>query len=118
MEGKEDRRRSIRCAVEERTAGRITAIYEASLINISVSGALIEHSDLVRPGPLSVLTFVVRGQEVSLRCRVVRSAVLRSEVQADGEHELVYRTGLEFLDTPEDSLRLIDEFIDSLRGQR
>ncbi len=40
--------------------------------------------------------------------------VFRSEVQADGEHELVYRTGLEFLDTPEDLLRLIGEYIKSL----
>ncbi len=118
MEGKEDRRRSIRWAVEERTAGRITAIYEASLINISVDGALIEHLDLVRPGTLSVLTFVVRGQEVSLRCRVVRSAVHRAEVRTEGERELIFRTALEFLDVSEDSLRLIDEFIDSLRGQR
>ncbi len=117
MEGKEDRR-NIRWAVEERTAGRITAIYDASLINISVSGALIEHSDLVRPGTLSVLTFVVRGQEVGVRCRVVRSLVDRTEVQADGEHELVYRSALEFQALSEDSLWLIDEFIDSLRGQR
>ncbi len=117
MEGKEDRRRSIRWAVEERTAGQITAIYEASLINISVDGALIEHLDLVRPGTLSVLTFVVRGQEVSLRCRVVRSAVHRTEVWTEGERELIFRTGLEFLDMSEDSLRLIDEYIESLKRQ-
>ena len=117
MEGKEDRRRSIRWAVEERTAGRITAIYDASLINISVSGALIEHSDLVRPGTLSDLTFVVRGQEVSLRCRVVRSAVHRAEVRTEGERELIFRTALEFLDMSEDSLRLIAEYLDSLRGE-
>ena len=118
MEGKEDKRRSIRCAVEERTAGRITAIYEASLMNISVSGALIEHMHLVRPGTNSFLTLLMLGREVTLNCRVARSLVHRTEVQADGEHELVYQTGLEFLDTPVDLLRLIDEFIDSLRGQR
>ncbi len=118
MEGKEDRRRSIRWAVEERTAGRITAIYDASLINISVSGALMEHSDLVRPGTLSVLTFVVRGQEVSVRCGVVRSAVHRTEVRTDGERDLIYRTALEFLDASEDSLRLLGEYLDSLRGQK
>ncbi len=118
MEGKEDRRRSIRWAAEERTAGRITAIYEASLINISVSGALIEHSDLVRLGTLSVLSFVVRGQEVSLRCRVVRSAVHRAEVRTEGERELIFRTGLELLAASEDSLRLLAEYLDSLRGER
>lgn len=118
MGEKEDRRRSIRWAVEERTAGRITAIYDASLINISVSGALIEHSDFVRLGTLSVLTFAVRGQEVSLRCRVVRSAVHRTEVRSKGERELIFRTGLDFLDVSEDSLWLVAEYLDSLRGQK
>ncbi len=110
-------RRHIRWAVEEHAVGRITAIYEASLINISLGGALIEHMHLVRPGTISFLTLWIHGQEVNLRCRVVRSVVLRSEVQADGEHELVYRTGLEFLDTPEDLLRQIDEYIESLKRQ-
>ncbi len=111
-------RRYIRWAVEEHAVGRITAIYEATLINISLGGALIEHTHLVRPGTISFLTLRIHGQEVNPRCRVVRSVIHRTEVQADGEHELVYQTGLEFLDTPEDLLRLIDEFIDSLRGQR
>ncbi len=118
MEGKEDKRCNIRWAVEGRTAGRITAIYEAVLINISVSGALIEHSDLVRPGTISSLTLLVHGQEVSLRCRVVRSVVHRSEVRTDGERDLIYRTALEFLDASEDSLRLTAEYLDSLRGQK
>ncbi len=83
MEGKEDRRHNIRWAVEERTAGRITAIYEAFLI-ISMSGALIEHSDLVRSGTPSFLTLFVREQEVSLRCGVARSVVHRTEVGPTG----------------------------------
>ncbi len=118
MEEKEDRRCNIRWAVEERTAGQISAIYDAFLINISISGALIEHSDLVRPGTLSVLTFFVQEQKVSLMCRVARSAVQRTEVRTEGERELIFRTGLEFLDAPEDSLRLIAEYVDSLRGER
>ncbi len=118
MGGKEDRRRSIRWAVEEHAVGRITAIYEATLINMSLGGALIEHMHLVRPGTISFLTLLMLGREVTLNCRVVRSVVDRTEVQADGEHELVYRTALEFQGLSEDSLWLIDEFIDSLRGQR
>ncbi len=111
-------RRHIRWAVEEHAVGRITAIYEATLINMSLGGALIEHMHLVRPGTISSLTLLMLGREVTLNCRVVRSLVDRTEVQADGEHELVYRTGLEFLALSEDSLWLIYEFIDSLRGQR
>ncbi len=107
-------RRHIRWAVEEHAVGRITAIYEATLINMSLGGALIEHMHLVRPGTISFLTLLMLGREVTLNYRVVRSLVHRTEVQADGEHELVYRTGLEFLDTPEDLLRLIGEYIKSL----
>ena len=118
MKGKEDKRRNIRWAVEERTAGRITATYDASLINISVNGALIEHSDLVRPGTLSILTLFVQERELRIRCRVVRSAVHRTEVRTKGERELIFRTGLEFLDVSEDSLRLIDKYIVSLSGQK
>ncbi|MFQ5988958.1 MAG: PilZ domain-containing protein [Candidatus Methylomirabilales bacterium] len=117
MEGEKDRRRNIRWALEERTAGRITAIYEAFLIDISTSGALIEHSDVVRPGTLSVLTFFVQGQKVSLRCRVIRSAVHRTEPRTEKERELIFRTGVEFLDVSEDSLRLIGGYLDSVRGE-
>ncbi len=118
MDAKEDRRRHFRWAVEEPTAGQITAVYEASLINISSGGALIEHLHLVRPGTTSFLTLLIHGQEVSLKCRVVRSVVHHLEVRPDGERDLIYRTVLEFLDPSEDSLRLIGEYIDSLRGER
>jgi len=117
METKPERRH-IRWTVEERTEGRITAIYKAFLINISQGGGLIEHMDLVRPGTLSFLTLRIHKQEVNLRCRVVHSVVHGSEVQPDGERDLIYRTGLQFLDPSEDSLRLIGEYIDSLRGER
>jgi hypothetical protein len=113
-----DRRHNIRWAVEEPTPGHITTIYEASLINISVSGALVEHSDLVRPGTLSTLTFIIQGQKVTLRCRVARSVVHRTEFRAEGEREIIFRTGLEFVDASEDSLRLIGQYIDSLRGEK
>jgi len=90
-------RRRCSAVIGARFGARIARIYEAFLIDISASGALIEHADLVRPGTFSVLTLSLNGHEVGLKCRVVRSRVHRFEVRPPGERHLIYRTGIEFL---------------------
>lgn len=90
--------------------------YEAFLLNISESGAFIEHSHPVRSGSVLFLTVSVPDQEITLKCRVVRSSEYRYEVLPNGEREHVYRTGLEFLGIPEDSRVLLEKYTDSLRG--
>ncbi len=114
MEAKEDRRRHIRWLLKQRASGRITAMYEASLVNISLGGTLIEHLHLLRPRSMTFSTLFVHGQEVSLPCGVLHG----SEIPTSGERELIYRTGLEFRALSEHSQRLLGEYIDALRGER
>jgi hypothetical protein len=90
---------------------RVTAVYEASLVDISTGGALIEHAHIVRPGTMSYLILKLKGRDVSVQCRVVRSVVHRPEMDAEGEQVLVYRTGLEYVDLSDETLRLLDEYI-------
>lgn len=96
--------------------GRIDATQRVSFVDISLGGALIEHSTMVQPGMISFLTLSLSGEEEALKCRVVRSAVHRYEIEPTGERGLVYRSGVEFLDTSEVSLRLIDKSIESLKA--
>jgi hypothetical protein len=101
---KRERRHDPRWAVGvhgSRLAARITPIHEATLINISRGGALVEHSDPFPPGTISLLTLMLHEQKVGMKCRVVRTAAHRNNVVANGERELIYRTGLEFLGTLE-----------------
>ncbi len=97
---KRERRRDPRWAVGvhgSRLATRITPIHDANLINISRGGALVEHSDPVPPGAISFLTLMLHEQKVGMKCRMVRTVAHRNKVVANGERELIYRTGLEFL---------------------
>ncbi len=101
---KRERRHDPRWAVGvhgSRLAARITPIHEATLINISRGGALVEHSDPVPPGAISFLTLMLHEQKVGMKCRMVRTVAHRNKVVANGERELIYRTGLEFLGTLE-----------------
>jgi hypothetical protein len=108
-------RRHRRWYVAGRLGGRIGRSLRVSFVNISLGGALIEHANVVPPGTVSFLTLSISGEEEALKCRVVRSFVHRYDVEPAGERGLIYRSGVEFLDTSETSLSLIDKSIESLK---
>ena len=109
-----NRRRNPRFSVGGWTKGRVTPDYEASLVDISLGGARIEHAKGVQPGTISDLDLPLLGRGVRLRCRVAWSVLNRPEVQLDGEPALIYHTGLEFLDLPEKTRHVITEYIQSV----
>lgn len=115
IEKRSERRQYPRFMVGGRTRGRVTT-YDASLLDISLGGALVEHAQIVRPGTLSYLVLPLQGHQLSLRCRVARSLVHRPEPQPDGERMLIYHTGLEFVEPSDETLTVISEYIDSLKG--
>lgn len=110
-----EKRRFQRFPVGGSVKGRVKAFYEASLMNVSLGGALIEHAQIVRPGGTSYLILLLSGREVSLRCFVAWSRVNRPEVQPDGERALIFHSGLQFLDPPQEAQQLLNNYIDSLR---
>jgi hypothetical protein len=102
-----DRRRNRRWQVGGRLAARVEEIPQASLVDVSLAGALLEHTKTIKPGTISFLTLSVNGHRAVLRCRVVRSMDHRCEIHRTGARDLLYRTGLEFLTPSEASLGLI-----------
>jgi hypothetical protein len=91
--------------------GRLVPDHEVSLLDISEGGALIEHAHPVREGTILFLTLPSEEHQAPLKCRVVRSVEQRYEVWPTGEHEHVYRTGVEFVAPSEASRGLIHEYI-------
>ena len=107
-------RQHARFVVRGQVKGRVTSVYEAYILNISLGGALIEHAYVVRPGSSSSLDLDLQGKRLSLRCRVARSVVHRGELQPDGERALIYHTGLEFIDAPKETRLMISNYIQSV----
>ncbi|MCI0483537.1 MAG: PilZ domain-containing protein [candidate division NC10 bacterium] len=111
------RRQYARFRVGGKAKGRVTAIYDAVVVNISIGGSLIEHAHVVRPGTLSSLDLDVLGKRLRLKCRVARSVVHGSQVLPTGERELIYRTGLEFLDMSDAMRQMIGRYIQSMMNE-
>ncbi|MFQ5990630.1 MAG: PilZ domain-containing protein [Candidatus Methylomirabilales bacterium] len=112
-----DQRRYARFAVEGRTKGQVDASCDALILNISLGGALIEHSHVVRPGTISTLDLDFGGDTLRLDCRVVRSVVHREEVLPYGGRDLVYHTGLAFIDVTDETRQRIGDYIHSILEQ-
>lgn len=105
-----ERRRFPRFVVGGGVKGQIAAD-EATLVDVSLGGALVEHAQVVRPGTRSGLRLILRGGAVSLRCHVVRSTAHRLEPQPDGEMALMYHSGLEFLEPSEETQQALNDLI-------
>ena len=113
-EAQSERRRYPRVNVGGRTRGRVNAVHDVSLLDISLGGALIEHAQVVQPGIAFDLVLTLVGKKLRLRCRAVRSVVSRSEGQPKGGQKLIYRTGLEFLQPTAETQQVIGDYIRSI----
>lgn len=109
------KRRFPRFNVLGKVEGKIVASYEATLVNLSLGGALIEHSSMVRLGSMSQLMLPFGTGEIRIPCRVVRSALDRPE-RRGGDSVIIYQTGLEFLNPSPDILAALEELIGASRA--
>lgn len=109
---KNDRRRYARWALGGQLEGRITVTRRrAQIVDISRGGALVEHMNVVPLQTISFVTLFFPGNDLRLKCRAVRSQARCYEVRPTGERGWVYRTGLEFLEAPGVSPRVIEEYL-------
>jgi len=93
-------------------------LWDVTLIDLSLSGALVEHTHRVRVGDLYCLSFQVEGLHVRAKARAARSFASHRVPLARGERQLIYRTGMEFADLPEATTALISAYIDRLRASQ
>ena len=89
----------------------------AELLDLSLSGAIVEHTVGVRVGEVYRLCFPVQGSQVELLGRAIHSSVSQVAPAAGGEGQLVYRTGLEFVGLKESVAQILSTYIDELRQQ-
>ncbi len=108
------RRKHPRFVVKGEVKGLVAAVRDAVLLNISLGGVLIEHANVVRPGTPTSVELDIQGKRIRLRCRVTRSEADRIEVQSDGEREMIYHTGLQFVEPSDETLQVIGDYIHSL----
>ena len=110
--GKE-RRRGPRARAKEETPAQLQ-LKNVTLLDLSLSGALVEHVEPVSPGEIYRLSFPVEGKQIQVLARAVRAFASHRVTIAGGERQLVYRTGMEFVGIEKGAADLISAYLDRL----
>jgi hypothetical protein len=87
----------------------------ALILDIGISGAFLEHYGTVEPGDCFQLSFRWQGEDVSFRCEVARSMVVRTPA-GDGKSS-VSHTGVRFLDAVGDASAQLQDLIATFVGR-
>jgi hypothetical protein len=92
----QERRRGPRVVIPGRPEGRVRAVLDARLLDLSRSGVRIEHEHMMRPGFACTLELPPTMDGLSFPVRVVRSVVIGTTEAPGGDRLLRYESGLAF----------------------
>ena len=91
-----ERRTVPRTTLAERPAARVRGLPEVRLLDLSLTGAQIEHLDLLRPGLACTLDLLPPCGALSLPAKVIWCAVIGRKRKVGSGSHLVSRSGLRF----------------------
>ncbi|MFA6958679.1 MAG: PilZ domain-containing protein [Thermoanaerobaculia bacterium] len=114
MSSRQNRRRAERIRLSESVVARL-GTQGAVLIDMSLSGARVEHYSRLRVGDVRQLRLDVGEMSISVRASVANSRVQRFASGDDGL--TVYRSGLDFSGEDEGHLGTVGQFIEHARAE-
>ncbi len=95
-----DRRQRARVNLPGGLRGPVGPARDVRVLNLSPSGAMIEHTGRFPPGQPCTLALRLAEVDLRLRARVVWSRLYTVRTSPPGEEEVRFRSGLQFLDVP------------------
>jgi hypothetical protein len=87
-------RRHARLTLREPLQDLVTATHEVRILDLSLGGARIEHTNIVRPGSVCHLRLPSRNRRVTLLCHVVWSRAIGRAEGDIGDTGLLFHSGL------------------------
>lgn len=106
------KRRHARLTFKEPVTDQITASHEVQILDVSLGGARVEHTTILRPGSTCYLRLPLKHQAVTVMCSVVWSqAVGRAEGEQRGTG-LLFQSGLEFTTLAAEVHMLLTAFLE------
>jgi len=109
-----ERRATSRIPVSGNVSVRAPAPLDARLIDLSQTGARIEHGDLLRPGSICTFQFPPAIGSTVVSTRVVHSAVVGAAPMPDGDSGLRYQSGVAFVNVTPKLQVILEEIVKRL----
>ena len=108
----EERRRHPRIAIAGAVEGALDSVLEAPIVDLSISGALVDVSSGLPSGGRCVLKLSTdEGETLEIPAQVVRSYVHGFHKGKDGQPSVRYRAAIQFVDLSARQKEELDSFI-------
>jgi hypothetical protein len=105
------KRRYARLTLSQPLVDQVTASHDVAILDLSMAGARVEHTMVLRPGGTCHLRLPIRARSVMVVCNVVWSkAVGRAEANQGGG--LLYQSGLEFVRLTTETQAILTAFLE------
>lgn len=111
------RRRSGRVNLPAVLQGSVDVRYDVTVINLSASGAMIEHSERLSPGQTCSLFVLLPGVDLRLRAQLVWSQVNQIHRVPQGKGNIRFRSGLHFPNLAEGEAAHLRQYLATLSAQ-
>jgi len=110
------RRKHARLTFSEPVAGAVTSSHDVHVLDLSLEGARVEHTIILRPGSSCYLRLPLDERVVTVNCRVVWS---RAVGRAPGEQSgtgLLFQSGVEFGSLSREAQAVLQGYLDAQGG--
>ncbi|MBI4571819.1 MAG: PilZ domain-containing protein [candidate division NC10 bacterium] len=105
------KRRFARLTFREPVSGDVTASHDVHILDLSLGGARVEHTSILRPGSSCYLRLPLNEQVLTVLCRVVWSRAVGRAAEEQGGTGLLYHSGVEFVGMSREAQSILEAFL-------
>jgi len=106
------KRRHSRLTLREPLQDQVTATHDVKILDLSMGGARVEHTAILRPGSTCHVRLPLRRTSITIICQVIWSrAVGRAEGETRGTG-LLFQSGLEFAKMSAEARTLLTAYLE------
>jgi hypothetical protein len=114
MVGRKEQRKASRVPIAGGLSGRAKATVDIHILDLSLTGAHIEHSAQLPPGSPCTIELPPEGKPLFLSAQVVWSVLVGAQQIQGGERVLRYHSGLSFIALTADQRRVLASLLEEL----
>jgi hypothetical protein len=113
----QERRRRPRVKLGGGVVAKVQTVLQAPIVDLSVTGALVEVEEALRPGARCTVRIPVSDDDVlRLSARVVRSILVSLAQRGDGARLPRYQAAVEFVDVSEEDAVRLSAYVAAFNG--
>ncbi len=107
------RRKYARLTFSEPVTGAVTSSHDVHILDLSLGGARVEHTVILRPGNSCYLRLPLDDRALTVNCRIIWSRAVGRANGEQGGTGLLFQSGVQFGSLSRDAQAMLEAYLDT-----